>query len=99
MPQLIPPYLMRPVRVAYVQVIGTIWMPAITCAQELKLSDYDLENIGEFSRENVEQWLCTHTGDFQGIKDFHAQAGDVIIPWEKEESEFTYSDCMYSSEE
>lgn len=92
------PYTMRRVRNAYVEIIGKIWMPAVVCGQRQDLSDYDLENIGEFTRENVEQWLCTHSGDFQSVTDFRAVCGKVEIAWESEESEFTFSDAMYPSE-
>tara|TARA_Y100000310_G_scaffold17714_1_gene17499 strand:- start:486 stop:755 length:270 start_codon:yes stop_codon:yes gene_type:complete len=82
----------------WVDVIGTIWMPAITCAMRYPLSKYDIENIGEFTRENVDQWLTTHAGDFQDVKDFYATVGDQEIPWSSEESEFTYNDCMFPGE-
>ena len=93
------PYTLRRVRVAYVEVIGPIWMPATTCAQKIELRDYDLENIGTFTRAHVETWLATHAGDFQSVTDFHAVCGRRDIPWASEESEFTYSDCMYPSED
>ena len=79
----------------FVQVVGKIWMPAIKAATEYPLTKYDLKNIGDFNRENVEQWLCTHAGDFQSIEDFYATAGDKEIPWSNEESEFFYSDAVY----
>lgn len=83
----------------YVQVVGTIWMPSVTVAMEYELSRHDLENIGEFTRENVEQWLASHAGDFQSVKDFYTTAGDIEIPWASEENELTYSDCMYPQED
>jgi hypothetical protein len=67
-----------------VRVIGPIWQPGITAAQEYTLSQYDLENVraygeqGEvtrgwpFTREAVEHWLSLNTGDFQSITDFCA---------------------------
>lgn len=84
----------------WIEVIGPIWWPAgQTCAMRYDLSAYDVENIGEATRENVEQWLCTHSGDFQHVEDFYAAIGETEIPWETEESEFTFSDCMYGSED
>ena len=83
----------------FVQVLGTIWMPTVTCAMEYPLTAYDVANIGEFTRENVEAWLDTHSGDFQSIKDFAATVGDEWINWADEENEFTYQDCMYPSDE
>lgn len=95
----ISPYTMRRVRCAYVEVVGTIWMPAATSAMRYELSDYDLGNISDFTRENVDSWLGRHAGDFQAIKDFHAVCGDTEIAWADEENECVYQDCMYPSEE
>lgn len=83
----------------YIEVIGRIWMPATVAAQTINLSVYDLGNIGELTRDNVESWLATHSGDFQGVDDFHASIGTWESPWASEESECTFSDCMYPSEE
>ena len=93
------PYVMRKTRVAYVSVLGKIWMPAVTAAMEYKLDDYALRNIGKFTRDNVEQWLAMHAGDFQSIIDFTAQCGDTMIPWKDEESEYKYVDCMFPDED
>lgn len=93
------PYAMRRIRQAYIEVVGIMWMPAVTGATKLELRDYDLENIGEFDRDSVEQWLGTHGGDFQSVKDFHAVCGDVDIPFASEESELEYMDCMYPCED
>ena len=82
----------------FVQVIGSIWMPAGTCAMEYTLSRHDVESIGDFTRENVEQWLATHAGDFQSIDDFQATVGDAWLEWADEESELLYGDCMFPSE-
>ena len=79
----------------YVQVVGKIWMPAVTCAMEYPLTRHDIENIGEFTRENVEQWLCIYARDFQSIEDFHASVGDQDIPWATEDGECAYADCMF----
>lgn len=93
------PYVMRRTRQAYVCVLGKIWMPAIPAAQDYQLSDYDLRNIGEFTRENVEDWLGSNAGDFQSITDFYAVCGGTEIPWADEENECAYNDCMYPSED
>ena len=82
----------------YVQVVGTIWMPAITAAMEYPLTKHDLENIGEFTRENVERWLDTRAGDFQSVTDFFATYGDTDIVWADEENECIYNDCVYGNE-
>lgn len=82
----------------FIRVVGKIWMPFVTCAMEYPLSAYDIENIGEFTRENVEQWTATHCGDFQSITDFYATVGDQEIPWATEEGEMTYSDCMFQEQ-
>lgn len=90
------------VQYAEVRVIGHIWQPGIgVCAQAIRLSDYDLGNIGEFTRENVEDWLGCHAGDFREITDFEADGADgsIAIAWADEESEFAYMDAMYPSED
>lgn len=93
----------------YVEVVGKIWMPATTAAYRYDLSAYDVKNIigqaeydtGErkITRDAVEQWLAFNAGDFQCIDDFHASIGDDDFPWSDEESELTFSDCMYPSED
>ncbi len=78
-----------------IQVIGDIWQPgAGTCAMTYSLRSYDLENIGELTRDNVDRWLTCNSGDFQSIEDFRADIGDWESPWESEESEYTFFDCM-----
>ena len=83
----------------WIEVIGIIWMPAITCAQRIDLDSFQVSNIGEPTRENVEDWLGSHAGDFQSIEDFHAIVGKTEIAWKNEESESTYNDCMFPSED
>ena len=79
----------------YVRVLGNIWQPGIgKCAMEYTLDSSDVENIGDFTRENVERWLCTHSGDFQSIDDFSASVGEWEIGWANEENELAYWDCM-----
>lgn len=83
-------------------------MPGCTCAQTKTLSDYDLENIKDrvepgFTRDNVEDWLTCNAGDFSCVTDFSAslEVGNetIDIPWQSEESEFAYSDCMFPCED
>ncbi len=86
-----------------IEVIGKIWMPVKTCAMVYNLlTANDIENIGELTRENVSNWLDTNSGDFQYIIDFHASIDDFDFPWEKEESESIFHDCIngfYEEEE
>jgi hypothetical protein len=63
------------------------------------LDKFDRENIGELNRESIEDWLTTHSGDFQSIIDFSASLDDLEIPWSNEESEFEYGDITYPSED
>ena len=91
------------VRKSTINVIGKIWMPANKCAQEIVLSAYDLENIEKpVTRDTVEFWLMLNSGDFQSITDFSASleigSETIELPWEHEDSEYTYSDCMWPSE-
>lgn len=92
------------VRKLIIHVIGNIWQPGVgVCAMPFTLSDYDLRNIGEPTRDNVEDWLTSHAGDFSRVLDFYAslEVGNetVEIPWHDEESECTFGDCMYPCED
>lgn len=90
------------VKKSFIEVLGIIWLPPIECAQTITLSQYDVDNIregdGSITRESVEQWLCTHAGDFQSIKDFCASIEDgdktVDIEWASEQGEMAFADCM-----
>ena len=88
-------YVLRPTRQAYIEILGEIWMPPIACAMKRDFSDSDLNNINEFTRENVSKWLSTHSGDFSHVIDFHAVCGEQEINWGKEENELAYNDAMY----
>lgn len=91
------PYAMRRVRIAYVIILGKMWMGG-TASLHKDLSDYDLGNIGEFNRENVEQWLTSNSGDFSSVTDFTARCGDVEIEWSSEENEMAYCDTLPSDD-
>lgn len=89
-----------------ISLIGHIWMPqGIVCAQQIDLTAHDLENLGNpESREDVENWLTTHSGDFSEVLDFQADfhIGDkhVLHDWAKgEDSAIQFSDAMYPAEE
>lgn len=87
------------VEVRRIDVIGTIWLPPVTAAMSYDLSAYDVENLGELTRENVARWLETHSGDFQHVQDFRADIGPFFSDWEKgEESDCIFSDCMYPAD-
>jgi hypothetical protein len=88
------PYAKRSVRIARVTVLGTLWMPHCNASLTTDLSDYDLENIGEFTRENVEDWLTCHSGDFSSVIDFTAQCGEIDIPWSSDDNEIAYLDTL-----
>jgi len=81
-------------RIAFIQILGKMWMPKSNASQERALSDYDLENIGEFTRENVEQWLTSHSGDFSEVIDFTAVCGEIEIHWSNEDNEMAYLDTL-----
>ena len=105
-------------RISQVDVVGTIWMPAITAATTYTLSDYDIGNIrarsqgadvgpvdsGPVTREGVEEWLSRNSGDFQSVEDFRvtistADGYDFDSDFEDEESELTFNDCMFPSDD
>ena len=81
-------------------------MPAVTCAEEMNLSQYDVENCrdndGNITRDSIEEWLTSHAGNFQSVQDFRASIEDgentVEIDFQSEESEITFADCFYPEE-
>lgn len=88
-------------RKSYVDVVGKIWMPAVTCSMRYPLSQHDVENIrgygeGKISRDGLEQWLTCHSGDFQSLQDFSASIEDgentLTFPWTSEDGELAYMD-------
>jgi len=86
-----------------IQVLGYTWMDGIA-ATIRNLSSYDLENIENVkARDSVQSWIDKNVGDFQSIKDFRADfhIGDenVVHEWQSEESELTFNDCMYPSDD
>lgn len=82
----------------WIEVVGVIWMPAVTSAMRYNLSARDVNDIqsqsGKDLRAKVERWLALHAGDFQSITDFHAIVGEDEIPWKTEEGELAYADAM-----
>jgi len=89
-----------------VYVIGTMWLPAITAAQTYTLREHDLENIrdedGKITRESIEGWVLSNTGDFQSITDFSADFGSlgIVFDWGRgEESQIEWEDCHSTYEE
>ncbi len=94
---------------AYIKMIGQIWMPATVAAMRRDLSAYDIANIQgyaehltgdtQLTREAVEHWLALNSGDFQGVDDFNAVIGAAEFPWLNDESECTFLDCMFPSED
>lgn len=84
----------RYIRDDHVTVVGTLWMPAVTCSMRYSIGAYERENIGEPTRENVADWLTSNSGDFQSIEDFCASIGDVEIDWATEEGELAYYDTV-----
>ena len=83
-----------------VQVVGKLWMGG-NAAMEYTMSAEDLDRLkaeGEVTREVVDDWLSTKTGDFQSVTDFRADLDDIDIPWGTEEGEMIFNDCMYPEE-
>jgi len=95
------------VRKSIINIVGGIWMPyGAKAATTIECSQYDVENMrdddGKVTRESVEQWLTTHSGDFSSVIDFSASLEDendtVEIPWQDEENEMAFCDCMFPCE-
>ncbi len=82
----------------WIDVLGRIWMPNVEAAMTYDLGKYEMESIGAPTRENVEEYLTKHAGDFQEIIDFHAVVGETEIAWESEENEIKYNMYMYPEE-
>ena len=89
-----------------IYVVGHLWMPDIIASQQITVSAYDVRYLrddrGKITRESVEQWLGTHTGNFQFIHDFSASIEDgdntVDIPWASEDGELEYLDTLPSED-
>jgi hypothetical protein len=100
------------VRTSYLDVLGKMWMPHVTASLHIPLNGYDIDNIIGYSneandsakngitREGVELWLNTHTGDFSEITDFtgsieHPATGETIdFEWSTEDNEMAYYDTL-----
>lgn len=56
----------------------------------VELSEFDVREIGEFTKKNVARWMGTHGSpdwvELFPIQDFHAVCGDKELPWDTEES-------------
>lgn len=90
----------RTIEENYVIILGGIWAPyGALCSLRVNLSPSDLANIEEFTRENVSNWLTSHSGDFSSIKGFYATAGNTTLDWESEELESAYLDTLNELEE
>lgn len=83
---------------SWVNVVGKGWYGQ-TIATTYNLSSYDLKNIGEETRENVERWLGSHAGDFQKVEDFRAVLKNSVVEWGTIEGELSFMDCMNPSED
>lgn len=87
-----------------INVLGYIWMPHALCAQVLKPTAYDRENMrddaGKITRESVQRWLDTNAGDFSHIVDFAVSLDEELeSDFTSEENEMAWRDAMYGSEE
>lgn len=95
----------RIVHSSYIQVIGPIWMPQVTCAMQYDIGEWEVGNMITLDREGVSHWLSMNSGDFRYIIDFYANIWnhfdkcDVEIQWSDPESEYTFNQCMYPSED
>src|SRR5690242_4519151 len=85
---------------------------AAVCTWRFDLTDSDLREIGNFTRENIVSWLnrgfsgfkweagCLKNRFFEfhvyGIQDFHAVCGDIDIPWASEESKKSWEYMEWS---
>lgn len=96
------------VTVRRIDVLGYIWMPSTLAATQISVSTYDVENMlgyaehqtgkRELTRDAITHWLSLNAGDFSSIVDFHADIADFDSPWQNEENEMQFADCMWPME-
>lgn len=91
-------YITRPVFNASISLLGKGWYNQ-TISMTIDVTKHDLENIESFDRESVQDWIDSHSGDFQSITDFCFYLGEEIMPWANEDNEATFNDCMYGGED
>ena len=83
----------------FVAVLGGIWMPyGAKAIMRYHLNTDDIENIGKFTRKNVNSCLVKRAGDFSSIIDFYATIGDKEIPWASKENGLVYQNTAYPLE-
>jgi len=58
----------RTITINQIEVIGTIWMPASTCAMTYKLTAYDIENIGNLPVRMCRSGLIRILGTFRAYR-------------------------------
>ena len=82
-----------------IHVVGRGWYGQ-TMAYTYRLSDYDIENMGDFTdRESVFLWLDCNAGDFSYVDDFCVDVDEYNSGWATEEGEILFNDCMYGDPE
>ena len=94
-----------------IRVIGRIWQPGIgLCAMSYNPRADDLRDVdivpateGPITRDSVQSWIDTHSGDFSEIVDWSAEIEDgdetITFDWQDEDNEMAYFDAMYGNEE
>jgi hypothetical protein len=94
-----------------IDVVGYIWQPGIgLCAMsynpradDLREADILPATEGPITRESVQRWIDTHSGDFSEIVDWRAEIEDgdetIVFEWNNEDNELAFNDAMFGSEE
>lgn len=79
---------------AYIEILVARPIKAYDVFFRYELTDNELREIGEFTRQNVLKWMEeneNHRGvdwvDKIPVRDFHAVCGDIDIPWQNEASQ------------
>lgn len=90
-----------------IDVIGRLWQGCEAAysypldANEVRM--YATNSEGAITRDSVERYVALHTGDFASVTDFRAslwfEGRDYDFDFASEESELTFNDCMYGSED
>lgn len=86
-----------------VDVLGRIWWPAGgLCAMSYEPRADDLrDESGAVTRDSIQRWIDTNTGDFSEVVDWRATVGDGDFDsdFTDEDNEMTFNDCMFPNEE
>ena len=68
----------------HICMLGKMWLPMCNAISDFNIV---LDDIGEFTRDAIEDWLGTHAGDFSSITDFYAELEETRYGYDEETQE------------